>query len=210
MQRIHETYATHPNYQDILRLCQYDLIEGKGYLYNHQPSLQPTVLKFGLHEQSIKRCEWVEAGLLIHGTGFNIDSQLYLDDKKMETIFMSETQLFISTERKEIKKVTLKQLSRRHHVLGEAIDFIIGRWTQELTIKNKSARLKRNRKRGGNLFFLFFHERKGCESMTIRQHFLNKSAAFYKDLWVIALPIALQQLRNLKFKYGGYVNGWEK
>ena len=125
MQRIHETYATHPNYQDILRLCQYDLIEGKGYLYNHQPSLQPTVLKFGLHEQSIKRCEWVEAGLLIHGTGFNIDSQLYLDDKKMETIFMSETQLFISTERKEIKKVTLKQLSRRHHVLGEAIDFII-------------------------------------------------------------------------------------
>ena len=29
--------------------------------------------------------------------------------------------------------------------------------------------------------------------MTIRQHF-KQNAAFYKDLWVIALPIALQQL----------------
>lgn len=125
MQRLHQTYATKHNYQEILRLSQYDLIEGKHYLVAQKPPLQPSLLQFGLSEQQIIFCEWTEAGLIVSGKGFNIDSHIYLDDKKVETIFVSETQLLIPIEQREIDKVTLKQLSRRHQVLGEEVNFTL-------------------------------------------------------------------------------------
>lgn len=134
MQQLHQTYATHPSYQEILRLSQYDLIEGKHYLDAQKPPLQPTHLQFGLGEQQILACQWTEAGLIVSGNGFNIDSQIYLDDKKVETIYVSDTQLLIPLAPKAVEKVALKQISRHHQVLGEEVNFT---WKHNSTVDNK-------------------------------------------------------------------------
>ena len=62
-----------------------------------------------------------------------------------------------------------------------------------MTIKSESVRLNRSRREEEVNSSSFLIELKGCEIMNIKQH-LKQNAAFYKDLWMIALPIALQQL----------------
>ncbi|MBQ4163762.1 MAG: hypothetical protein IJD87_01650, partial [Turicibacter sp.] len=124
MQRIHETYANDESYLDILRLVQYDQIEGRNYLSNEVDHIGDANLQFGLGEQQIDSYEWVEAGLLVRGNGFNIDSHLYLDQKRVHTLYLSETELLVPISFKAFDVITLKQLSRRHEVLGEDVKFV--------------------------------------------------------------------------------------
>ncbi|MBQ1785179.1 MAG: hypothetical protein II005_00390, partial [Turicibacter sp.] len=58
------------------------------------------------------------------GNGFNIDSHLYLDYKKVKTVYLSETELLVPISFKAFDVMTLKQLSRRHEVLGESVKFV--------------------------------------------------------------------------------------
>lgn len=126
MQQLHQTYHHHESYQDILRLSQYDLLEGMRYLKQDATALQATSLVFGLNELKLDSCEWTDEGLLVNGFGFNIDSQLYLDQHKVETTFISETQLLAPIESKRFEVLTLKQLSRHHQVLGEEVNLVLG------------------------------------------------------------------------------------
>ncbi|MEE1238203.1 MAG: hypothetical protein UHI85_09035, partial [Turicibacter sp.] len=66
----------------------------------------------------------IEDGLLVRGNGFNIDSHLYLDHKKVQTVYLSETKLLVPISFKAFDMMTLKQLSRRHEVLGESVKFV--------------------------------------------------------------------------------------
>lgn len=125
MQQLHQTYHNHEYYQDILRLSQYDILEGKMYLNKGSTDLQATSLVFGLNELKLDSCEWTDDGLLVNGFGFNIDSQLYVDQHKVETKFISETQLLAPIESKQFEVLTLKQLSRRHQVLGEEVNLVV-------------------------------------------------------------------------------------
>ena len=124
MQQLHITYKDHECYQDILRLSQYDQLEGKAYLTNQVFTTHQTTLHFGLNEQRLEDYHWTEAGLIVYGAGFNIDSQLYVDQRKVETIFISDTELLAAIECKTFDTLTLKQLSRRHEVLGDEINLI--------------------------------------------------------------------------------------
>ena len=124
MQQLHITYKDHECYQDILRLSQYDQLEGKAYLTNQVFTTHQTTLHFGLNEQRLEDYQWTEAGLMVYGAGFNIDSQLYVDHRKVETIFISDMELMAAIECKAFDTLTLKQLSRRHEVLGDEINLI--------------------------------------------------------------------------------------
>lgn len=124
MQQLHDTYKDDEFYQDMLRLSQYDLLEGKAYLMNQVLTAHQTMLYFGLNEQRLDDYHWTEMGLMVDGAGFNIDSQLYVDHRKVETIFISDTQLLVAIDRKDFDTLTLKQLSRRHEVLGNEINLI--------------------------------------------------------------------------------------
>ncbi|MBQ8993857.1 MAG: hypothetical protein IJ085_07070, partial [Turicibacter sp.] len=143
MQRIHETYAKDESYLDILRLVQYDQIEGRNYLTNEASNNSQSKLQFGLGEQQINSYEWVEAGLLVRGNGFNIDSHLYLDHKKVQTVYLSETELLVPIDFKVFEVITLKQLSRRHEVLGEEVEFVV-KEVEMLTRVSESDRVNRS------------------------------------------------------------------
>ncbi len=76
---------------------------------------------FGLNEQHISGYSFTDEGLVVEGTGFNIDSQLFIDQKRVETQFVNETKLLVKMEPREFSCLSLKQLSRRQEVLGEEI-----------------------------------------------------------------------------------------
>lgn len=121
IQQVHESYCHDTAYREVLRLAQYDLLEGKGYLtpsFDLSPE-QPMV--FGLNEQHISGYSFTDEGLVVEGTGFNIDSQLFIDQKRVETQFVNETKLLVKMEPREFSCLSLKQLSRRQEVLGEEI-----------------------------------------------------------------------------------------
>ncbi len=121
IQNIHESYRDDAAYREILRLAQYDQLEGKGYLT--APPLKPEEhsMSFGMGEQKLQRYFFNEEGLVIEGEGFNVDSQLFIDHKKVETIFISDKKLLAKVEPKEFSCVSLKQLSRRQEMLGEEV-----------------------------------------------------------------------------------------
>lgn len=78
-------------------------------------------MSFGMGEQKLQRYFFNEEGLVIEGEGFNVDSQLFIDHKKVETIFISDKKLLAKVEPKEFSCVSLKQLSRRQEMLGEEV-----------------------------------------------------------------------------------------
>lgn len=121
METIHLCYRNQENYLDILRQAQYDLIYGKNYLRNGEPITYSTEITFGLDPILISEVTLIDHHLIIKGQGFNQDSQLYLDYRKIPTTYINSTELQAELPLLKPTTVTLKQVSGHHQAIGHSI-----------------------------------------------------------------------------------------
>lgn len=123
MEAIHQIYAGHEQYPSIVKLAQYDLLYGKQYLKKGQDPHHHSDLCFGIDPISILKVERIDDELIVKGTGFNGDSQVYLDHRKVPTFFINETELKVNARLNSFSTVVVKQVSGHHQALDDGVKY---------------------------------------------------------------------------------------
>lgn len=121
MEAIHLCYQNQDNYLEILRQAQYDLIYGKNYLRNGEAITYSTEMLFGLDPILVEEVNLMDHHLIIKGQGFNQDSQLYLDYRKIPTTYINSNELRAELPVLKPTTLTLKQVSGHHQAIGHNI-----------------------------------------------------------------------------------------
>lgn len=123
MSGIHNYFQTQDNYQLALKLTQYDLLYGKKVLTSFFPPKPIKELKFGIQSIRIKTVIQENNYLKVIGSGFNGDSEIYINGKKVPTQYISEYELQASVKMTKGKVLTVKQMSGYHQSLGQKISY---------------------------------------------------------------------------------------
>ena len=103
---IHEgTMFTHhqgSNYQSTevsdrdMELLQYDILYGKRYAYHGENPYPASDLQMGVLDITVERMEEQEDGMHIFGSNFTPWSKVFINDTKVSTSFVSDTELLVS------------------------------------------------------------------------------------------------------------------
>lgn len=123
MEAMHQIYAENEQYPSLVKLAQYDLLYGKQYLKKEQDPIHHSALCFGIDPISILKVERMGDELIIKGAGFNGDSQVYLDHRKVPTFFISEAELNVTTRLIRFSTLVVKQVSGHHQALDRGIKY---------------------------------------------------------------------------------------
>ena len=123
MNAIHDLEKGTFHYQSDLKLAQYDLIYGKQLLASVFPQHKTEEIKFGIEPLTIHSIMKTDHHLVIKGSGFNGDSQVFIDGKRVPTTYISEGELHAEMKMNKGNLVTIKQISGYHQALDEGKSF---------------------------------------------------------------------------------------
>lgn len=123
MNAIHDLFQDKTCYQSFIKLAQYDLLYGKQRLTSIFPQLKTEEIKLGIQPMKIASVIKNEQLLIIQGSGFNGDSQVFVDGKKVSTTFVSEHELHAQLRQPKGDRITIKQISGYHQALNEGETF---------------------------------------------------------------------------------------
>ncbi len=79
-----------------MELLQYDILCGKRYTYQGEDLYPASQLQMGVQDITAERLEEQEDGLHIYGTNFTPWSKVFINDAKISTSFVSDTELIVS------------------------------------------------------------------------------------------------------------------
>lgn len=79
-----------------MELLQYDILCGKRYTYQGEDLYPASQLQMGVQDITAERLEEQEDGLHIYGTNFTPWSKVFINDAKVSTSFVSDTELIVS------------------------------------------------------------------------------------------------------------------
>ena len=131
-----------------LNKLAYDQLEGKNYGSNGKNPYKPTNIKFGLHEVSVTSVNPMHndvGTVYIYGNGFTPYSKVYVNDEKMDTIYLDRNTLIINdTEFKEGDKLVVKQQNSDTHILSTTKPYV---YSPEETLSQKAIKSKKNHKK---------------------------------------------------------------
>lgn len=118
--RLHQSMlaAGIESYQEDLRLVEYDILYGKKYLYGGSSPYERTEMQMGVLPIAISGIS--SDGTAVYGTNFTEWSIIYLNGKKQDTEYVSETEIRLKT--KEIKSgdiVFIRQIAKDGSSLGD-------------------------------------------------------------------------------------------
>ncbi len=94
MTGVHQTMQNDPGYQETLRLLQYDLLYG-GHYANGGKALPGAKQQFGIRPVTIMGLNVQDSDIVVHGLRFTEWSQVYVNGKKVDTTYLSSTDLLI-------------------------------------------------------------------------------------------------------------------
>ena len=80
-----------------MELLQYDILYGKRYAYQGEDLYPASDLQMGVQDVTLERVETLEDGLHIYGTNFTPWSKVFVNDTRISTSFISDSELKIST-----------------------------------------------------------------------------------------------------------------
>lgn len=89
-------YQTTEEFSKDMELLQYDILCGKRYAYQEEDLYPASELQMGVQDITAERLEEQEDGLHIYGTNFTPWSKVFINDTKVSTSFVSDTELIIS------------------------------------------------------------------------------------------------------------------
>ncbi len=104
--------------ENALRLLSYDMLYGEEYQFEINPYLK-TEMQMGTLPVTIDSAEVVGNSLYIKGSGFTDKSTVFVNDKKMETVVLSQYSLMVSSVIiEEGDSITVGQFSSKREYLS--------------------------------------------------------------------------------------------
>lgn len=138
MSKYHDVYKNLDKYQENMILVQYDILNGKKYLYNGKLPYKKTDIKLGLKEIYIKDYEVDGESIKINGSGFNETSKVYLNEKEVETKYIDNQTLKADLNNIDnLETVSVKQLGRSNVILSSTDVVEVGKVASNEGEKNK-------------------------------------------------------------------------
>lgn len=89
-------YQATEEFSKDMELLQYDILCGKRYAYQEEDLYPASQLQMGVLDITAERLEEQADGLHIYGTNFTPWSKVFVNDTKVSTTFVSDTELIIS------------------------------------------------------------------------------------------------------------------
>lgn len=122
MQNFHNQYMKSSDEEDYLHkleLLEYDTLYGNNYAYNQMNPFPQTDMQMGIRNIQVNGYALGDEQVLIHGTGFNEFSEVYVDGKSVETTYVNYETLMVSMEDfKDGKELYVAQAGDDHIVLS--------------------------------------------------------------------------------------------
>lgn len=122
MQNFHNRYMDGTDYDDYmykLEMLEYDMLYGQNYAYDRFNPFPQTDMELGIRDISVEHYEIVEDAVLIYGTGFNEFSEVYVDDKSVETTYINYQTLMVPlNEFEDGQELYVAQVGDDHIVLS--------------------------------------------------------------------------------------------
>lgn len=107
------------NYESYEALLEYDMLFGKNYYLKRDEKPEKSTMKMGLNDITVTSLEYEKDYIIIQGSNFTENSAVYIDNKKVDTIFINDKTLKI----KMIKTgdtLQVKQLGRNDGLLSKS------------------------------------------------------------------------------------------
>lgn len=117
----HQAYSDMNIYQDDLKLLQYDILNGKQYIYDESSLYIPETMHLGHDIVSITNIEKTDAGLLIYGYNFNSDSEIYINGKQENTVYLDSNTLKCNSQVSGSCTISVKQKGLYRSIGNEAV-----------------------------------------------------------------------------------------
>lgn len=93
MTKYHQNFKSTKTYQKNMKLLQYDMLYGKGYIYNQVNPFQKSELQLGIDPIRIDAVSQEEEGVTVKGIHFTERSRIYINGKRKATEFISTEQI---------------------------------------------------------------------------------------------------------------------
>ena len=106
-------------YERYEALLEYDILFGKNYYLKNDEKPEKSTMKMGLNDVTVTSLEYEKDHVIIQGSNFTENSAVYIDNKKVDTIFINDKTLKI----KMIKTgdtLQVKQLGRNDGLLSKS------------------------------------------------------------------------------------------
>lgn len=102
---IHTYFSDSDRYDYLMNLAEYDALFGERYYYFTRPNYHSSDTVFGNREITLISAYYSEGKMVITGNGFNRYSSVYINNKKYDATFVSETELLIDNFQERSDKV---------------------------------------------------------------------------------------------------------
>jgi phosphoglycerol transferase MdoB-like AlkP superfamily enzyme len=118
--KFHQRCIGTPDYQENLKLLQYDMLYGKRYVYGRKNPYQESILHMGILDAKISDVEEDDEKITIYGENFTPCSVVYINDHPKKTTFMSESALLIPYEDIADKEIYVAQVTQGKKILSKS------------------------------------------------------------------------------------------
>ncbi|PHV70497.1 hypothetical protein CS063_10435 [Sporanaerobium hydrogeniformans] len=105
-------YSKREDYQEKLQKVQYDMLFGKKYITDKEAILTPTIIQIGLEQVQIDNVQYEGTDAIITGKNFTTSSRIFMNGRKVETEFVSDTKLIAHYVKEPPEEVVVKQVAR--------------------------------------------------------------------------------------------------
>lgn len=122
--KFHQRCFSDTNYEEELKLLQYDLLYGKKYVFDSKNPDEKKNMTMGITPPEIKDVTKEGDSLLITGNGFTECSMVVADGKRCKTKFVSDSLLKIPYRQLDGKQIYVEQLADKRSVLGKSRAFL--------------------------------------------------------------------------------------
>ncbi|HWT75126.1 MAG TPA: sulfatase-like hydrolase/transferase [Mobilitalea sp.] len=118
--KFHQRCVDNPDYQDDLKLLQYDMLYGKQYVYNGTNPYVAPQMKMGIKDVKITDVALRGDSIYVYGENFTPWSVVNINDKSKETTFIDENTLSIPYEDLTDANITVAQVTDSNKILSQS------------------------------------------------------------------------------------------
>lgn len=125
MNQFHRNYKSDEDYQQKMEYLQYDMLDGKKYIYNKTTPYTRTNMKMGIKEITIDDAIISDGSIEVIGKNFNEFSCIYVDGKPVPTEYVDGNKLIGELSRSKATNIKVHQLTRRNKSIGATKEYVI-------------------------------------------------------------------------------------
>lgn len=122
LEKFHAYLGSDKNYEKYEQLLEYDILFGKSYYLKDDEKCAENKMKMGIDDVVVSSVGKEKGNTIIKGINFTSNSSVYINDKKVDTVFVNDTTLKIKSNNYG-DSLIVKQLGRNDGYLSESNEF---------------------------------------------------------------------------------------